>query len=281
MKKDITNKIKLGIFISLGIAVFIVAIYFIGEGQQLFRSTFRISGVFKDVAGLQAGNNVRLSGINVGTVENIVLVSDTSVRVEILIDESTRKFIKKDAVASIGSEGLIGNKVLIINPGTGKKMIIENNDIIKTVQPINMDDIFISLKTTIDNSSNITGDLSRITSSIESGKGTIGKLLMDQSLAQEFDSSIVNLKQGSEGLKNLIDDAKSGFARNFDSTFINFKEGSVYLKQGSEGLKNLIENANKSFSQNFDSTFINLKEGATGFKILMEKAKDSWLLWGF
>ena len=281
MKKDVTNKIKLGIFISLGIAVFIVAIYFIGEGQQLFRSTFRITGVFRDVAGLQAGNNVRLSGINVGTVENIVLVSDTSVRVEILIDESTRKFIKKDAVASIGSEGLIGNKVLIINPGTGKKMIIENNDIIKTVQPINMDDIFISLKTTIDNSSNITGDLSRITSSIESGKGTIGKLLMDQSLAQDFDSSMVNLKQGSEGLKNLIDDAKSGFARNFDSTFINFKEGSVYLKQGSEGLKNLIENANKSFSQNFDSTFINLKEGATGFKILMEKAKDSWLLWGF
>ena len=281
MKKDVTNKIKLGIFISLGIAVFIVAIYFIGEGQQLFRSTFRITGVFRDVAGLQVGNNVRLSGINVGTVENIVLVSDTSVRVEILIDESTRKFIKKDAVASIGSEGLIGNKVLIINPGTGNKMIIENNDIIKTVQPINMDDIFISLKTTIDNSSNITGDLSRITSSIESGKGTIGKLLMDQSLAQDFDSSIVNLKQGSEGLKNLIDDAKSGFARNFDSTFINFKEGSVYLKQGSEGLKNLIENANKSFSQNFDSTFINLKEGTTGFKILMEKAKDSWLLWGF
>lgn len=281
MKKDVTNKIKLGIFISLGIAVFIIAIYFIGEGQQLFRSTFRISGVFRDVAGLQAGNNVRLSGINVGTVENIALVSDTSVRVEILIDESTRKFIKKDAVASIGSEGLIGNKVLIINPGTGRKKIIENNDIIKTVQPINMDDIFISLKTTIDNSSNITGNLSRITSSIESGKGTIGKLLMDQSLAQEFDSSIVNLKQGSEGLKNLIDNAKSGFARNFDSTFINFKEGSVYLKQGSEGLKNLIENANKSFSQNFDSTFINLKEGAAGFKILMEKAKDSWLLWGF
>jgi phospholipid/cholesterol/gamma-HCH transport system substrate-binding protein len=281
MKKVITNKIKLGIFISLGLAVFIVAIYFIGEGQQLFRSTFRITGVFRDVAGLQAGNNVRLSGINVGTVENIVLVSDTSVRVEILIAEETRKFIKKDAVASIGSEGLIGNKVLIINPGTGNKMIIENDDIIKTVQPINMDDIFISLKTTIDNSSNITGDLSRITSSIESGKGTVGKLLMDQSLAQDFDSSIVYLKQGSEGLKNLIDNAKNGFARNFDSTFINFKEGSVYLKQGSEGLKNLIENANKSFSQNFDSTFINLKEGTTGFKILMEKAKDSWLLWGF
>ena len=121
MKKNITNKIKLGIFISLGITVFIVGIYFIGEGQQLFRSTFRISGVFKDVAGLQAGNNVRFSGVNVGTVNNITIVSDTSVKVEILIDERTRKFIRKDAVAGIGSEGFMGNKILIINPGTGSK----------------------------------------------------------------------------------------------------------------------------------------------------------------
>jgi phospholipid/cholesterol/gamma-HCH transport system substrate-binding protein len=216
MKKDSSNKIKLGIFISLGITVFILGIYFIGEGKQLFRSTFRVSGVFKDVAGLQAGNNVRLSGINVGTVENISIVSDTTVRVEIIIDESIRKFIKKDAVANIGSEGLIGNKVLIINPGTGGKMEIENNDTLQTVQPNSIDDILISLKTTIDNTSHITSDLSKITSSIESGKGTIGRLLMDRSMMQ-----------------------------------------------------------------NFDSTFVNLKEGSAGFRILMAKAKSSWLLWGF
>ena len=216
MKIDTTKKIRLGIFISLGIAIFILGIYFIGEKQQLFRSTFRVSGVFKDVAGLQAGNNVRFSGINVGTVENISIVSDTSVKVEILIDESTRKFINKDAVASIGSEGLMGNKILIITPGTGEKMEIENNDTIETVQPINMDDILISLKTTIDNTSNITNDLSKITSNIQSGKGTIGRLLMDQ-----------------------------------------------------------------SWRQNFDSTFINLKEGSADFRILMDKSKKSWLLWGF
>jgi phospholipid/cholesterol/gamma-HCH transport system substrate-binding protein len=125
MKNSIANKIKLGMFISLGIAVLIITIYFIGERQQLFRNTFHLSGVFKDVAGLQAGNNVRLSGINVGTVENISLVSDTSVRVDFIIDENTRKFIKKDAVATIGSEGLMGNKVLIITPGTGGKTVIE------------------------------------------------------------------------------------------------------------------------------------------------------------
>lgn len=211
MKKDTSNKIRLGIFISLGMVVFILGIYFIGERQQLFRSTFRVSGVFKDVAGLQAGNNVRFSGINVGTVENISIVSDTSVRVEILIDENTRKFIKKDAVASIGSEGLMGNKILIISPGTGGKMEIENNDTVETVQPINMDDILISLKTTIENTSNITNDLSKITSNIQLGKGAIGRLLMDRSYAQNFDSTFVNLKEGSAAFKILMDKAKSSW----------------------------------------------------------------------
>ncbi len=281
MKKNISNKIRLGIFITAGIAVFIAAIYFIGEKQQLFRSTFRLSGIFKDVAGLQAGNNVRLSGINVGTVENISIVSDTSVKVEILIDESTRKFIKKDAVATIGSEGLMGNKVLIINPGTGGKKGIENNDIIQTSQPIDMDNILLSLKTTIDNTSNITKDLSKITNNIQSGKGTIGRLLMDQSLAQNFDSSIVNLNQGLSGLNNILDDAENSLTHNFDSTLINLREGSAFLKQGLSELKNLMEEAKTSMAKNIDSTFINLKEGTKGFKILMEKAKDSWLLWGF
>ena len=281
MKKKSTNKIKLGIFVSLGMTVLILAIYFIGEKQQLFRSTFRLSGIFKDVAGLQAGNNVRLSGINVGTVENISIVSDTSVKVEILIDESTRKFIKKDAVATIGSEGLMGNKVLIINPGTGGKKEIENNDRIETSQPIDMDNILLSLKTTIDNTSNITKDLSKITNNIQSGKGTIGRLLMDHSLAQNFDSSIFNLNQGLSGLNNLVNYAEGSFSKNFDSTFINLKKGSVYLNQSLLGLNNLVNNAEKSFVQNFDSTFVNLKEGSAGFKILMEKAKDSWLLWGF
>ena len=129
MKKDTSNKMRLGIFISVGILIFTVAIYFIGERQQLFRNTLHLSGVFKDVAGLQIGNNVRLSGINVGTVDDISIISDTTVKVEILIDKEAQKFIKKDAIASIGSEGLMGNKALVISPGTGGKKRIEDYDV--------------------------------------------------------------------------------------------------------------------------------------------------------
>jgi phospholipid/cholesterol/gamma-HCH transport system substrate-binding protein len=211
MKKDAGSTIKLGVFISLGVAVLILGIYFIGEKQQIFKRTFRVSGVFRDVAGLQEGNNVRFSGINVGTVDNIRIVSDSSVRVEILIGEGIRQFIKKDAFASIGSEGLMGNKVLVVTPGTGGQKEIENNDSIGTVQPINLDDLFTSLKTTVDNTNDITSDLAKITGNIQAGKGTIGRLLMNQAVAQKFDSILVNLKDGSSDFKKLTEKAKKSW----------------------------------------------------------------------
>lgn len=211
MKKDISKKLRLGIFISAGIIIFLLGVYFISERQQLFRSTFRVCGVFNDVAGLQAGNNVRLSGINVGTVDYVGIVSDTSVRVEILIDERIRKHIKKDAIASIGSDGLMGDKILIINPGTGGKSEIEDNDTVATAQPVNIDNIMTSLKTTIENTNSITGDLSKIVGTIESGQGTIGRMLKDSSLAVNIDSTFVNLREGSTGFKTLMAKAKKSW----------------------------------------------------------------------
>ena len=288
MKKDTSNKMRLGIFISVGIAIFISAIYFIGEKQQLFRSTFRLSGVFKDVAGLQIGNNVRLSGINVGTVDNIIIISDTTVKVEILIDEQARKFIKKDAIASIGSEGLMGNKALVISPGTGGKKRIEDNDVMKTSPPLSIDDILLTLKTTMDNTSSITSDLAVITNNIQEGKGTIGRLIMDKSWVEDFEITFTNLQKGSTEFKILMEKAND-----IDDVLLSIKETikntsnitsdlakiTATLESGQGTIGRLL--MDQSTAQNIDSTFINLKEGASGLKILMEKAKSSWLLWGF
>jgi phospholipid/cholesterol/gamma-HCH transport system substrate-binding protein len=285
MKKNISSKIRLGIFISLGIAVFIVAIYFIGDKQQLFRSTFRVSGVFKDVGGLQAGNNVRLSGINVGTIDNVSIISDTSVRVVIVIDESTRRFIKKDAIASIGSEGLMGNKALIISPGTGGKKIIEDNDIIATTQPTDIDEILKSLKTTIDNTSSITGDLAKIATNIESGKGTIGRLMMDKEWRQNFETTIINLKEGSDGFRVLMDKANEmdKILISLESTIENTNKimndlsGITGSIQSGEGIIGKLF-MDQSMGQNFDSIMVNLKEGSAELKIFLEMAQGSWLL---
>lgn len=304
MKNDSKNKVRLGIFITIGIVVFILAIYFIGEKQQLFRSTFNISGVFKDVGGLQVGGNVRFAGINVGVVESISIITDTSVQVEMIIDESVRKFINKNAVANIGTEGLMGNKILFISPGKGQAVTIEDRDMIKTAPPINLDEIFASLKGTIDNTSEITADLAKITTYIKDGKGIVGRLLMDDDLSQNFDSAIALLKSGSSGFNTLIKstlnntenmtadlmtivrNVKDGngsvgrllmdpsLAQNLDSVMTNLKDGSV-------GLKELSLNVNKNLGKNIDSVMVNLKDGTFNLKMLLEKAQSSWLLWGF
>ncbi len=304
MKNDSKNKVRLGIFITIGIVVFILAIYFIGEKQQLFRSTFNISGVFKDVGGLQVGGNVRFAGINVGVVQSISIITDTSVQVEMIIDESVRKFINKNAVANIGTEGLMGNKILFISPGKGKAVTIEDRDQIHTAPPINLDEIFASLKGTIDNTSEITADLAKITTYIKDGKGIVGRLLMDDDLSQNFDSAIALLKSGSSGFNTLIKstlnntenmtadlmtivkNVKDGngsvgrllmdpsLAQNLDSVMTNLKDGSV-------GLKELSLNVNRNLGKNIDSVMVNLKDGTFNLKMLLEKAQSSWLLWGF
>lgn len=211
MKKESINKIKLGIFISIGIALFITGIYFIGETKKLFTSTFRISAMFKDVNGLQVGNNVRFAGINVGTIEGIEIITDSSVKVDMIVDVKTQKFIKKDAKAIIGSDGLMGNKIMNVSPGTTGKPQIENNDMIGTTLPINFDDMLLKLKTTGDNAALITGDMAAIMGNIRSGKGTVGKLFMDTVFADNLDRTIVNVKQGTKGFKQNMDAAKNSF----------------------------------------------------------------------
>ena len=162
MQKSSGNKIRLGVFVTIGLLLLIVGIYFIGKKQQLFDSTFQISGVFKDINGLQIGNNVRFSGINVGIVEEINQISDSTVMVEMMIDEKTRKFMKKNVKAVIGSDGLMGNKIVTIIPGKKETQQLVNNDIIQTTQPISMDDILLKLKNDVPYRQQLSENLKKI-----------------------------------------------------------------------------------------------------------------------
>ncbi len=211
MKTETSNSVKLGVFVIAGVILLIVAIYFIGQKQHMFSSVFRISGVFKNVNGLQVGNNIRFSGINVGTVENITIVSDTAVRVDMVIDEDVQKFIKNDATAIIGSEGLMGNKTINIAPGSMDESYIKDQGAIKTMQPVDFDEILGQLNATTQNAALITDDLSAIMNSIRSGKGTVGKLFMDTTLAKDLNQTIKNLRGGTKGFEENMDAAKHSF----------------------------------------------------------------------
>lgn len=207
MQNTLKTNLRLGIFVSIGLLLFIIGIYAIGQRQQLFGSTFRVSGIFKDINGLQIGNNVRFSGLTVGIIEDIEQITDTSVRVDMVINENSRKFIKKNAKAFIGSEGLMGNKIVLIVPVFGCKDVIAHNDVLETARQVNIDDILIKLKVTSDNAATITDDMAAIFHNIRRGKGTVGKLFMDSVFAQNLDKSLVNIKDGTGGFKKNMDAA--------------------------------------------------------------------------
>jgi phospholipid/cholesterol/gamma-HCH transport system substrate-binding protein len=213
MKTSTNNKVKLGIFVTASMVLLIAGIYFIGQRQQLFNNTFTVSGIFKDINGLEVGNNVRFAGINVGVVENIQQVTDTTVKVDMVIRDETKKFMKKNAKAIIGSDGLMGNQIVTIIPGpaiAGQKTV-NNNDIIATAKTLSVDEILTKIKVTADNAANITGDLAVVMNSIRAGKGTIGKLLMDSAMAGNVNEAMVNIKQGAGGFKQNMNAASHNF----------------------------------------------------------------------
>ncbi len=211
MKKESGNQIKLGVFVSVGLVLLIAGIYFIGKKQQFFHSTLSASCVFKNVNGLQEGNNVRFAGIDVGTIDYIEILSDTAVKVSMIINDDVQKFIKKDAVAAIGTDGLMGNKILTISPGNGSSEMIVDKDIIKTAQPAGIDEIVERIKTAVDTAQKVFNDLSAIMGNIRYGKGAVGKLFMDSAFAKKMDKTITNVEQGSKGFKQNMDAAKNSF----------------------------------------------------------------------
>jgi phospholipid/cholesterol/gamma-HCH transport system substrate-binding protein len=108
-------KIRLGIFVAVGIALFAVAIFILGKQRNLFNPVLKITTTFYNVSGLKVGNNVRFSGINVGTVDRIDIINDSTVQVDMIIRKEINQFIKTDCLVSIGSEGIIGDRIVMIS----------------------------------------------------------------------------------------------------------------------------------------------------------------------
>ncbi len=208
--KKSSHRIKLGIFVSIGLALFIFAIFWIGRQKHLFNQTFSLSAIFTNVSGLQVGNNVRFSGINVGTVDNVEIRNDTSVKVMMILDVSVQKFIKQDSYATIGSEGLMGDRIISISQGSSP-VGVKNNDLIKSLNPVEMDEIMANLKVTTDNSAVITDQLAEIMIKINSGQGTLGRLIEDSTIAESFERTITNLQTGTKGFSENMEAAQSNF----------------------------------------------------------------------
>ena len=282
-------KARLGLFIAGGIAVFVIAIFIIGKQQHLFDPVFKVTTNFFNVSGLQVGNNVRFSGITVGTVDNIIIINDSTVQVDLMIKKSVQQFIKADSKAGIGSEGIIGDRVLIITQGSNDAAIATDGQHILSKEPVETDDIIVSLQATSVNAEVITLQLAEIMTDINNGRGTLGKLIQDSTVAENIDQIIGNFKKSSEGLDETIEVTKENafaFMKSLQKTAAKTEVASNQLGEimtkinsGEGTLGRLI--VDTTLATNLDVTVVNLKESSVGLNENMEALKHNFLFRGY
>ncbi|MDU8885680.1 MlaD family protein [Yeosuana sp. MJ-SS3] len=310
MKNTNSQKLRLGLFVITGTVLFIVGVYLIGQRQNMFKKTFTISAYFQNVNGLQKGNNVRYSGIDIGTVKDIIMINDSTIKVDMNIDEKIITHIKKDAIATIGSDGLVGNMILNIVPGNGHSDIISNGDTIESYSKIGADDILSTLSVSSENAAILTSDLLKITTAMLKGKGTVGLLLNDTIMAQDLKQSVNNLKKASRSATNTInelntiisslktnDETVLGMLMNDTISGEKLKKIVDHLETSSLEIENILSGINAtvidfnssddgayhyilkdtSLVNSLKSTLKNINEGTDKFNQNMEALKHNFL----
>jgi phospholipid/cholesterol/gamma-HCH transport system substrate-binding protein len=190
--KEIAQQVKLGAFVLGGLALFLVTVFMIGSENNIFSKTFNISAEFKNVEGLKQGDNVWLSGVKIGTVSDVKIASQGKVLVKLTLKDRQSDFIRKDATASIGSDGLVGNKIVVIRPGNAPEGI-EPNDTINATSPTDTQELINIAKDVGENTRALTLDLSVIAKRVNEGRGGVGELLNDGALAQELRQAVTHL----------------------------------------------------------------------------------------
>lgn len=238
MKITQGQKVKIGLFTALGLLVLVAAVFFIGNQKSLFSATFGINGVFNNVNGLQIGNNVRFAGINVGVVDDIKIINDTAVRVDLMIDNDLKKFVKRDARMAIGSDGLMGDKLVTILPGGANTTeMVEEGAQIAAVNPMDMDKVMTRLSKVADNAGNLIEGLSSIVGKIDKGKGSIGKLLNSDKMANDLEGTITEARSTINTVHKtsatLNEDLKAAQGNFLLKGFFNKKEKAAKAKQDS------------------------------------------------
>ncbi len=261
-------KIRLGLFVLVGTMIFIFAVFLIGKQKNLFNPVFKLSTTFSNVSGLQVGNNVRFSGINVGTVESISIINDSSVMVEMIIRQEIKQFIKTDCKVKIGSEGLIGDKLLVISQGSPDFPLVKNGQKLESTEPIETDAIMLSLKSTAENAKIISAILIQTLLKINSGNGTLGRLIQDSSIAENFSISMLNLKKTTKSIE--------GTAINAEAMSLQLTEIVSAINHGNGTLATLIKDS--TIAENLGITIVNLKSSAESLDENMNALKENVFL---
>jgi phospholipid/cholesterol/gamma-HCH transport system substrate-binding protein len=238
---------RLGALIVTTLAILVVGVFIIGGKQYLFRSTYRLKAQFDNVVGLDAGADVRVGGVHSGTVRNIVLPHRPGEKVTVVMDlgRSTHEIIKQDSVATIETEGLLGDQYLAISFGSAGKADVRDGDTIASQAPLEMsdllqktDDILDSSQQAIRNATRATANLDSITAKIDRGEGSAGALVNDKQL-------YTNLEQTTSTMRDTMVKAQTGvtdFQENMEALKHNFFMRGYFKNRGYEDSADVARN---------------------------------------
>lgn len=214
------RSVIVGLFVLIGMVILVAGILVLGGQQNRFSKTVTVTTVFDDVSGLKAGNNVWFSGVKIGTIKSIQFKNLQDVEISMDIEESSREYIRKDAIAEIGSESFIGNKLIVIKGGSSDVPAIENGDVLQAAQAGGLDAMMATLQVNNENLVEVTRNFGEISSRIARGEGTMGAVLTDSLMAVQIKQMISNLNQ------TAANTAKASAALNQLTTKLN-AEGTL------------------------------------------------------
>ncbi len=315
MAKRAVNNVKLGVFVLAGLIFLILLLYMIGRNRNLFGSNFTLKARFENVQGLNAGNNVRYAGIDAGTVKKIKIINDTTMEVVMIIDDRMKPIIHKNAIVSIATDGLVGNRVVNMTASKQPSALVEDGDILPSKKPLDTDEmlrtlsktnkdiayITENLKTTVERINNSTAlwsllndkslplhikqsalsirqatskanemanDLYSILNDVKKGKGSLGNILRDTTIAYNLNEAILKIQTVSDDADVLTKQVNTLLAG--IQTDINSGKGvaNALLKDSTLTLK-------------LNESLENIQKGTDGFNQNMEALKHNFLFRGY
>jgi len=290
-----TSTVKIGIFIFLGLTILIVGIFLVGEKVALFSSTMTVRAYFHDIQGLRNGATVRLSGIDVGTVKNVTIVNDTTGRVEVVmnIKEDVARFIRTDTKATIETEGLVGNKVVVLRIGTSTSEPVEDGGVIQSQEPLSFAQVIEETQGIMNYTKEMTKNLSEIVGRVNRGEGSIGKFLVDEQLytdatqlTKRADESLQAITEEINQLTELFNQLGKGVETvvgNVDDVVSDMDTIFTGVKQGKGVLGSMLVDDSR-FDSTFTSALVNIEKTTYDARLAasrlaenMEALKHNWL----
>jgi phospholipid/cholesterol/gamma-HCH transport system substrate-binding protein len=256
MAKRAVNNIKLGVFVLAGIFFLVLLLYMIGKNENLFGKTYVLKTRFENIQGLVPGNNVRFSGINAGTVKRVKILSDTVIEVTMIIETKMKKIIRKNAMVSIGTDGLVGNKVVNIAPSKQASPLAVEGDFLVSKKSVDTDDMLQTLFKTNEDVAVIAAELKTTVQRINNSSA-LWEILNDKSLPQDLRLAVANIRSATGNAGNMVD--------NLNAIVTDVKDG-----KGSLGI--LLRDS--SFSENLNDAVLKIKlVGDETDKLVAEMSK--------